>query len=163
NQLLLDLRWRNNKPFVPYDAVHLGTHAEVAGEVDARFDRKSAAANKTPLFARLEVVDVWAAPVQRVRIDGMSRAMPDRAFIAMLDENGACRVVGVRAANIAPSRQFARDMGGSSIACIAHRIPCGGYVVRRVAITDPGHPRLIGPDSAFLVCPQIDEQHVVAR
>src|SRR5258707_9714063 len=78
--------------------VHLGAHADLAGNVDAGLDRKPHAGNQQPLFARLEVVEMRAGAVERPGVDRVSGAVREVFSEAARIDDTARDVVDVRTA-----------------------------------------------------------------
>src|SRR5579862_7423407 len=87
NQLPLDVLRRDDE-FPRGDvSVHLGAHAELAGKVDARFDREPGALDERALVSRLEVVEVGPGTVQVPAVDRVAGPMGElRAEAGGLDD-----------------------------------------------------------------------------
>src|SRR5688572_959177 len=75
HEIALILRRRDDELTLTNVRVDLGTHADLAGNVDAGLDRERDARNEQPLLARLEVVNVRTGAVEVARVNGVSGAV----------------------------------------------------------------------------------------
>src|SRR5438552_16418339 len=159
-QISLIVGWSDENSVCRDETVDLAPDSHLAGEIDARFDRKAHAGNERALLARLEVVDVWSGAVQIPRIDRVAGAVDEELAIAALGDYFASGIVDLATAYGFMRADPCFEQRDGRVARIAYCQP--NRFISIAWSTERSHPCLVGEDSLLLARPEIHEQDIAA-